>query len=128
MCRAPSICCSTRWRPIRALHRLLGEILAEGGTLEAGIEEMTRAIALRPGYAENYSRLGVVYRRAGRYGDALRAFEEAVRLQPDNAAAHNRLGAAHLLTGDERAALADFRQAVRLGGSSPAYGNIGLLE
>jgi superkiller protein 3 len=109
-------------------HRLLGEILAETGQLDAGIQEMTRAIALRPAYAENYSRLGVVYRRAGRYAEALRAFEEAVRLQPDNAAAHNRLGAAHLLTGNERAALADFRQAVRLGGSSPAYGNIGLLE
>jgi serine/threonine-protein kinase len=109
-------------------HRLRGEILAEAGQLDAGIQEMTRAIALRPGYAENYSRLGVVYRRGGRYADALRAFEEAVRLQPDNAAAHNRLGAAHLLTGNERAALADFRQAVRLGGSSPAFGNIGLLE
>jgi tetratricopeptide (TPR) repeat protein len=109
-------------------HRLLGEVLAEQGKLEAGIEEMKRAIALRPGYAENYSRLGVIYRRVGRYAEALLAFEEAVRLQPDNADALNRLGAAHLLTGNERAALEDFRQAVRLGGSSPAYGNIGLLE
>src|SRR5207244_4000029 len=66
-------------------HRLLGQVLADQGDVDAGVAELGQAIRIRPRYSRNYMTLGLIYYRAGRYRDALVPYRRATELQPTEA-------------------------------------------
>jgi superkiller protein 3 len=59
----------------------------------------TKAIEMRPGYAEAWNGLGYALRSQGRYPEALRAYDEALRLRPDYPEALEYLGEAYVRMG-----------------------------
>lgn len=54
----------------------------ERGEDGAAIEQLTRVVALRPGFADLHYLLGLLYERRGDLDEATRRFEEAVALNP----------------------------------------------
>ena len=62
--------------------------------------------------------LGVVYRRLGRYQEAVEAFKQAIRLKPDYANAHYNLGVTYFLLGDTSSALQEYNILKDLGKES----------
>jgi tetratricopeptide (TPR) repeat protein len=59
----------------------LGNLLLEGGDLDAAIAQYQRAITRDREYAIAYLNLGVAYKRLGRVDEAVRALREAQRLE-----------------------------------------------
>jgi superkiller protein 3 len=59
----------------------------------------TRAVELRPSYAEAWNGLGYALRNQGKYAEALRAYDEALRLRPDYPDALEYLGEAYVKMG-----------------------------
>ncbi len=64
---------------------LLGIVQAMQNDHEAGIANLTRAVALRPGNASWYAHLSAMQRSTNRIEDALATGQESVRLDPNNA-------------------------------------------
>jgi len=59
----------------------------------------TRAIELKPGYAEAWNGLGYALRNQGKYAESLKAYGEALRLRPDYPDALEYLGEAYVKMG-----------------------------
>ena len=59
--------------------------------LEDVLEDLQKAIELRPDYAEAHSDLGLAYEREGQAEDAVAPYEKAVQLNPDDLQAHSFL-------------------------------------
>ncbi len=103
--------------------------------LQAGIDQLQRAIALDPDLAEPYQWLTYAYTRAHRLEEAERAGERAVELDRGNSLAHYFLAVARQIRGeDERRwelwplAAQDYLRALELEpGYVPAYGGLGWL-
>ena len=75
---------------------------------------MRDTLRKNPGaWAAEYS-LGVVLRRAGRVGEAIRHYQQALRIKPDHISANNNLGMALLQQGRVSEAIEKFGQALRI--------------
>jgi Flp pilus assembly protein TadD len=101
-------------------HVLLASVLAQEGRLEAARENLEKALAMRPGYAEAHGGLGVVLERGGQQAAARARYLEALRLDPGYADARWNLG--HLLArmGLAREAAEQFRRYLRERPEDPA--------
>jgi superkiller protein 3 len=90
------------------------------GKLQAGLEELERAIQLAPRRHNPHNILGsiLVNHRVG-FERATRAFHTAIRLDPGNARYHANLGMVLGLEGDAQRALACHRKAAELDPASP---------
>jgi Flp pilus assembly protein TadD len=64
-------------------------------------------IALTPERAAPHTNLGIIYRRTGRFDEAIREYESAIRINPADAEAYHNLGLAHR----RRGAFADAERA-----------------
>jgi protein O-GlcNAc transferase len=77
-------------------------------------EDLEKAVALRPDFAEAWSDLGEARKSLGDDTAALAAFQRAVALSPDDAVALTRLGSQLLDSGKAREAVQPLQQAARL--------------
>ncbi|HKA62162.1 MAG TPA: tetratricopeptide repeat protein [Methylomirabilota bacterium] len=59
----------------------------------------SRAVEMRPGYAEAWNGLGYALRNQGKYPESLKAYDEALRLRPDYPEALEYLGEAYVKIG-----------------------------
>ena len=59
----------------------------------------SRAVEMRPGYAEAWNGLGYALRNQGKYPESLKAYDEALRLRPDYPEALEYLGEAYVKMG-----------------------------
>jgi protein O-GlcNAc transferase len=111
---------------VEALH-ILAVITGQSGRADQAINYLGRVLAIRPGWADAHSNLGMVYITQKRLAEAAASFQEAVRLQPDFAAAHNNLGNVLRELGRPAEGAASLEQAVRLApGYAEAHYNLGL--
>ena len=114
---------------VDALH-LLGVIAHDSGRQEEALDHVTRALRLKPEFAEAHYNLGIILRTAGRLEEAMASFQEAIRLQPDSAKAHNNLGETlTVLPNQERLteAVSSYHQALRLKPDfAEAHNNLGM--
>jgi tetratricopeptide (TPR) repeat protein len=62
----------------------------------AGIEWMTKVIAVNPKDADAFNYLGFSQRKLGRLDEALQSYTHALELDPDHRGAHEYLGEAYL--------------------------------
>jgi tetratricopeptide (TPR) repeat protein len=92
----------------------LGNDLREHGNLALAIEHYTKAIEIKPDYADVYGNLGIAYGRLGRYQEAIEASKQAIKLKPDYAEAYCNLGNVYGNLGRYEESIESFKQAIKI--------------
>jgi Flp pilus assembly protein TadD len=109
-------------------HRMLGNILAgEEGQSEEALDELQRAVALRPQYWRNVSDLGLFYLRNGKLDAAIATITRLTALKPDDDVPYQQLGAAYLTKGDKARARQNFERSIALKQNYGSYSNLGTI-
>jgi tetratricopeptide (TPR) repeat protein len=109
-----------------ALH-LLGVLHDQQGQHARAVEEIGRAVALRPGVPAFHANLAEAYRSLGQFDRAAGCCRTALRLWPDYPEAHCNLGLALQGLGRHAEAVAEFRAALRLRPDfAVAHNNLGI--
>ena len=84
------------------------------------IQDLTKAIELRPDYADAYCFRGRAYRSQGEHDRAIQDSTKAIELKPDYAEAYYIRGAAYIIQGEHDRAIQDSTKAIEL---KPDYAN-----
>jgi Tfp pilus assembly protein PilF len=110
-----------------ALH-LVGLVQYQQGHHEAALENIRRALAMRPQSEVIWVNLGAVYSALGHYSEAADAAEQALRLNPNYSKAHCNLGAARCEQGELEEAVRNFEDALAIDpGYAIAHFNLGAI-
>lgn len=90
------------------------------------IEHYTKAIRVKPDFAEAYYNRGIAYSDKGDCDSAIADYTKAIELNPGDAAAYSNRGWVYGNAGDYEKALADFTKAIQLNPNyAKAYYNCG---
>jgi tetratricopeptide (TPR) repeat protein/TolB-like protein len=106
-------------------HRWMGEILADQNQVDAGVAELRAALRIRASFT-NYSRLGAVLFKAGRYTAAIEAYEKALEVRPNHGGTYEMLGVTHDMLGHLDQAIGNYEHAIRVGATATAYSNLAM--
>ncbi len=90
------------------------QLLAERGDLEEALRIAEQVSAVPILRAESFMIAGDVFRRQGRWGDAINLFQQAQEVHPDHLRAHRWLGALYHDTGAMKLAVDHLRRAADL--------------
>lgn len=82
---------------------------------QRAIEEFSKAIGLRPTYAEAYNNRAFTYFKIGQYKLAMEDSNQAIHLKPDYIDAYSNRAVAYLKQGKEEQGCNDARRACQLG-------------
>ena len=74
------------------LHNIAGASYKGLGELEKAVEAYTKAISLKPDYAQAYNNLGNALTDQGNLKEAIEAYNKALSINPDYAEAYNNIG------------------------------------
>src|SRR5262245_11133397 len=97
------------------LHLARGESLSAAHDYDGAMAEYTKAIQLKPDYAEAYNDRGFAYYLKGQAEQAISDFTQAIRLRPNYPKAYNSRGVVYMSHGYGSAkAVADFDRAIAL--------------
>jgi lipoprotein NlpI len=109
------------------MHLELGDQHCAAQQFEHAVLEYTRAIELKPDFAEAYNnRAYATVRKNDGSGDPLADLDRALALRPEFPHAYNTRGCVHLAQGNVDQAIADFTRAIELKGDYPrAFRNRG---
>ena len=112
--------------PITA--NLLGAVYVEIGRLEQAVASYTRALQIRPDFAEAHSNLGNVLKRLGKPEEAVASYRRALQIRPDYAEAHCNLGDVLNEMGRHEEAVASYRRALHVKPDfAVAHNNLGTV-
>jgi tetratricopeptide (TPR) repeat protein len=89
------------------------------------MNELRRAITLRPKNVANHVSLGNAHFSAGRYGDAIQTYVQGLEVQPDNLWLKTNLAAAYSYNGEPRKAIAVYESVSDL--DATMLSNLSLL-
>lgn len=92
---------------------LLGAVHAALGRLDHAVESYTKALQLKPDYAEAHSNLGNAQNELGKFSDAVVSCKKALQFKPDFAEAHNNLGNALNNLGESEEAIISYKKALK---------------
>lgn len=92
-----------------------GLVHSKNGELDKAIKNYTKAIALKPDYAEAYYNRGFVYRIKEDYKRAIEDYTKAIEIDPHNADAYYRRSKAWLHLGETEKAKSDMAAASSIG-------------
>jgi tetratricopeptide (TPR) repeat protein len=95
-------------------HYNLGIVLSEQREAEQAIDHYSRAIALRPDYAEAHYNLGRLLVEKGQLDDAIAHYERAAAINPADAEAQNNLGVTLFGSGRADDAIAHYQKALEI--------------
>lgn len=70
----------------------LGKALARQGKLDEAIVHYSKALQIRPDYAEAYFCLGAALEEQRKFQEAISSYSKALQIRPNYAPAHNNLG------------------------------------
>ncbi len=113
---------ASRWKP---LHNR-GVSYAVIGQYEKAVQDFSRAIELKPDYANAWFNRAEIRYELGQFKEAANDYSQAIRLKPNDDGAYTSRGHAYFQLGQFSQALADYNQAVRLASdSAEAYVNRG---
>jgi tetratricopeptide (TPR) repeat protein len=94
------------------------------GNYSQAIEDLNRAIEIRPGYADAYNNRGVAYRGLGNNKQAIKDYDRAIEIRPGYADAYNNRGVAYNSLGNYRQAIEDYDRVIKsIPGFAEAYIN-----
>src|SRR6185295_11334765 len=84
------------------------------GDYAGAIEDLNKALQIRPGLAVAYLNRAAAFRATGDLAGALKDLDKAISLKKDFFQALNNRGSVHLDLGDNNAALSDLNSAIEL--------------
>ncbi|NOT03907.1 MAG: tetratricopeptide repeat protein [Anaerolineales bacterium] len=91
-----------------------GYIFSESNNFDEAIRCYTKAISLKPDFAEAFISRGAVYGEKRDLDSAILDFNEGIRLQPDSARAYNNLGVALHNKGETLNAIKNLTKSIKL--------------
>ena len=94
------------------IHR--GVEAEQRGQYSDAIENFTKAVQLKPDYAEVYYDRGLAYHIKGEYDQAIQDFTKVIELKPDYAEAYHARGTAYGGQDENYRATQDFTKAIEL--------------
>ena len=104
----------------------MGNALQQQGKLEEAIEAYTKALAIKPDYAEAYNNMGIVLQEQERLEEAIEAFKKALSIKPDYAEAYYNMGNALQEKGKLEEAIKAYSKALSINPDyANAYNNMG---
>lgn len=111
------------------LHFMQGTLLSKKpGRVREALEELRRAVALRPDYAEARMALGTLELSAGNYAEAVAHFEAVDRVVPNSVEAKLNLADAYRASRRWADAQRTFERVLQMDPNLPeAYFNLGLM-
>ena len=95
-------------------HTNYGAELNEIGQLDLAIREYTKALEIKPDFADANINLGSALMRRGQFEEAVQYLSKALQKKPHSAAANNNMGVALSQTGDLNGAIGYFKKALRI--------------
>lgn len=95
--------------------------LAMKGDYPTGIKVFSKAIELKPDYANAYFNRGELYFELEQFDEAIRDYSQAISLVSDDPQYYNSRGHAHFMLEQHQAALDDYRSATEHGPDSSTY-------
>ncbi|MGB9142941.1 MAG: tetratricopeptide repeat protein [Aestuariivirga sp.] len=108
------------------LYNILGAAYARLRNMDGAIASFSKALQIKPDYAEAHNNLGLALQSLGRFEEAIASFSEALHIKPDYAEAHNNLGAALKYQGRLVEAIASFSKALQIKPDhAEAHNNLG---
>ena len=94
---------------------------------EEAINELKKAIYIKPDHSEAYNALGVAYDQKGDFAAASYAYKMALQLNPSHSYIYNNLAYALILQGKNKEAIDSLKQAIADGSDSTVtHNNLGL--
>jgi len=109
-------------------HLLLGTVLALVRQRSEALQELVRAIGLRPQFAPAHYTLGVALSGFGEFEPAKGAFQRAIELDPGFADAHVNLAMILAHDGEFGPAIEHLSSAIRIFGNGPRAANAHYLK
>ena len=97
--------------PITA--NLLGAVYVGLGDLEQAVANYTRALRIKPDFAEAHNNLGDVLKSLGKPEEAVASYHRALQIKADFAEAHNNLGDVLKSLGKAEEAVASYNRALQ---------------
>ena len=73
------------------VYNNIGNTLIEQVKIEEALENIIRAISLKPDYADAYNNMGLTLHFMGKFDEAIEAYKKSISLKPDYADAHHNL-------------------------------------
>jgi len=95
-------------------HNNRGWDFASLGRFDEAIEDLNKAIALKPKYFEAYNTRGVIFVMLGHYEDAIEDFDRAIALKPSCYEAYAARGVSYRNIGRFPKAIESFNQAIAI--------------
>ncbi len=105
---------------IPEVHMIAGWLEKTSGHYETAAAHFLRVVALQPGNAAAWRRLGQTYESADRAGEALNALKTAVQIDPSGFRNHRELGVFYFIRNRFPEAVAEFGTMSRLAPDSSA--------
>ena len=97
------------------IHLMLGQVLAFSDRPQKAIENLEMSIRLDPfARSQFFHMLGMAYREAGRYDEAINACQEAIRRQRNNMFAHLILAATYVMNDQPEEARIEAEEVLRI--------------
>jgi len=110
-----------------ALH-LLGVIAHQVGKNDLSVDLITKALAIKPDYAEAHSNLGNTLRELGKLNEAAVSCSKAIAIKPDHAEAYSNLGIVLQAVGQSDEAVSSYNKALTIKPDfAEAYNNLGAV-
>lgn len=105
-----------------------GMSLVGRNEIDAGINQLRKAVELNPFHSQAHFNLGVAYGIKGKEAEATEAFKKVIEIDPGYAPAHNNLGALYARAGKLNEAINEYKEALTLAPNyADAYGNLGAV-
>ena len=110
-----------------SVHNKMGDIYRQEGRFKEAIEELNKALAIKPKDANAYNNLGVTYSEMGDKNAAVIYYRKAIDSNLKFAEAYFNLGNAYAALGRKEEAASSYRKAIELNQSFlEAYINLGV--
>ncbi|MDD3953249.1 MAG: tetratricopeptide repeat protein [Lentisphaeria bacterium] len=104
-----------------------GAVYNDRGNYRQAIEDLNKAIEIKPDYADAYSNRGAAYKGLGNYRQAIEDYNRAIGIKPNEAMAFSNRGNAYKGLGNVRQAIEDYNRAIEIKpDEAMAYGNRGV--
>jgi tetratricopeptide (TPR) repeat protein len=110
---------STNSKPVLYLHR--GKVKKLGNNLDGAIADYSKAIELKPDFAEAYFSRGFAKKDKGDLDGAITDYTKAIELKPNYALAYNNRGWCEFLKNDFSGATNDATRAIQINTNNRSY-------
>jgi len=96
------------------IHNILGAVNAGLDRPTDAIASYTKALQIKPDYADAHNNLGNAFSAVGRREEAIASYTKALQIKPDNAGANNNLGLVLNYLGRHQQAIASYTKALQI--------------